>query len=166
MIVKKSMKDKTNLFRNCLYQVFAGEDYNERQIQSFIGHFDSLTGTGMSNATALEIVYSSYGGKSPERVCTTINEFISSQIAKQAANHDKLEQNSAKRCVSTIERFNKNVDMLKGIEIDGVSLSGEELENLKIKMPAFVKSVQTFNSTASVQGKKNTNLEIEIRFLR
>jgi hypothetical protein len=68
--------------------------------------------------------------------------------------------------ISTIERFNKNVDMLKGIEIDGVSLSGEELENLKIKMPAFVKSVETYSSSASVKGKRNPNLEIEIRFLR
>lgn len=141
----------TPKYRQSLFQIFASENYNKAQCEAFLCEFDKIVGTGMSGETAFKIVYSSFGAKSPEKVCRTVKDYIVSELEKLSESHQGIDTNPATRLKKIIQSFNQNVDRCN-ILLDGVELSKEEIEKIKAKVPSCLKGQLTYETQANGNG--------------
>ena len=146
-------------FSNCLWTVFQQEGKSKEQCSEYSDKFDRLTDTNkVSPSTAFQIIYSSYGACDAKDVLNQVGRFIHNNLEDFSKVAPKVKLNSKTRLADTIARFNKNLGHLASISINNVSLTAEEIEALKIPVPANV----TTESFASDQTSKVKNLALEI----
>ena len=170
----KSPEYTRQVWRECIFQSF-GADENSKEICKT---FDALTSSGkMSPQGAAGIVISSHSSNGKEMcenikslvehaaTSSDVSEFIHRELAKKAKEGGPIEQSSVKRLIDVCRRHDRNLDILKSIEVGGVTLSAEELEKIKSTsfLPNILKS-QSFDAVASTEEKQAKNLSLQIWF--
>ena len=156
------MKDNSELtrqkFGNALWQAFAAEGKTEAQCSHYSDRYDALTDTGMSPENAFSIIYESQGSCNGRDMLNQVSRFVHDSLSDFNKFAPKVKLNSKSRLADTIARFNKNVSKLASIEVNGIALTPEEIEALKIPAPSNV-TTETF---ASDQSSKAKGLALEI----
>lgn len=145
-------------FGNALWQAFAAEGKSEAECNTISDRYDALTDTGMSPENAFTIIYQSQGSCNGRDMLNQASRFVHDSLSDFNKFAPKIKLNSKSRLADTIARFNKNVSKLASIEVNGVSLTADEIEKLKIPIPANV----TTESFASEQSSKVKTLTLEI----
>ena len=156
------MKNNTELtrqrFENALWQTFASEGKNEKECSHFTDRFCALTDTGMSPENSFSIIYQSAGQCNARDMLNQASRYVFDSLDDFNKFAPKVKLNSKTRVADTIAKFNKNLDKLASIEVNGVSLTAEEIEKLKI--PAL--SNVTTESFASDKTSKAKGLILEV----
>lgn len=155
--MKSTELNKQN-FCNCLYQAFACEGKSAEQCDELTSKYEKLTDAGVSPDGAFGIIYSAYGSCNARDMLNQATRFIHDSLDSMNRFQPKIQLNSKTRLADTIARFNKNVSKLASIEVNGVSLTADEVEKLKIPVPANV----TTESFASNQTSKAKGLALEV----
>ena len=155
--MKSTELNKQN-FCNCLYQAFACEGKSAEQCDELTSKYEKLTDVGMSPDGAFGVVYGAYGSCNARDMLNQATRFIHDSLDSMNRFQPKIKLNSKTRLADTIARFNKNVSKLASIEVNGIALTPEEIEALKI--PAL--SNVTTESFASEQSSKAKGLTLEI----
>ena len=156
------MKDNSELTRqqwgNCLYQAAAALGKTPEECSTISDRYDALTATGMGFENAFTIILESQASCNARDVLSQAGRFIHDNLDSMNKFQPKIKLNSKTRLADTIARFNKNVSKLASIEVNGVSLTENEIEALKIPVPANV----TTESFASDKSSKVKGLSLEI----
>ena len=171
--MKKSGEFYRQVFREAIFQSSASEGHSQDQSETLTAKFDLLTSKGkMSAESAANIVLSCYSSNAKEvfeNVKTLVeNSASASDIAlyiqnqlKKAKDYPLPEKDALTRLREIIRRSSKNLDTLSTCTIDGISLTEQELDAAKIKMPEIMKS-ECHTAKASVQGGKKVQMELEV----
>ena len=156
------MKDNSEFtrqkFGNALWQAFAAEGKNEKECSHYSDRFDALTDTGMSPENAFTIIYQSQGSCSARDMLNQASRYVYDSLDSMNKFAPKIKLNSKTRLADTIARFNKNVSKLASIEVNGIALTPEELEALKIPVPASA----SYTASASDKTGKVKSLILEV----
>ena len=145
-------------FGNALWTAYAVEGKTEAECDTISDRYTALTDTGMSPENAFTIIYQSQGSCSARDMLNQASRYVHDSLSDFSKFAPKVKLNSKNRLADTIARFNKNVSKLASIEVNGVSLTADEIEKLKIPVPANV----TTESFASEQSSKAKGLALEI----
>ena len=155
--MKSTELNKQNFF-NCLYQAFACEGKSAEQCDELTSKYEKLTDAGMNPEGAFGVVYGAYGSCNARDMLNQATRFIHDSLDSMNRFQPKIKLNSKTRLADTIARFNMNVSKLASIEVNGIALTPEEIEALKIPAPSNV-TTETF---ASEQSSKVKGLALEI----
>ncbi len=113
----------------------------------------------MSPENSFIIVLESQASCNARDVLSQAGRFIHDNLYSMTKFAPKIKLSSKTRLADTIARFNEKVSKLAAsIEVNGVSLTKDEIEALKIPVPANV----TTESFASEQSSKVKGLSLEI----
>lgn len=145
-------------FGNALWQAFAAEGKTEAECNTISDRYDALTDTGMSPENAFTIIYQSQGSCSARDLLNQASRYVHDSLSDFNKFAPKVKLNSKTRLADTIEKFNKSVSKFASLEVNGISLTKEEIEALKIPALSNVSS----ESFASDKSSKVKGLALDV----
>ena len=146
-------------YSNCLWTAFAAEGKTEAECNTLSDRYDALTQiANMSPSGAATIIYQSAGGCDAKDMLNQIGRFIHSNLDSMTKFAPKIKTDSTTRFSDLVKRFNSNLSKCSGISVNGVSLDANEIEKLKIPVPAS----ETYTASASDKSGKFKSLTLEI----
>lgn len=156
------MNDSTELTRqrwsNCLWQALASQGKTEAELKIISDRYDALTDTEMSPSTAFQIIYESQGGCNARDVLNQVGRFIHDNLDSMTKFAPRIKTNSSSRFSDLVKRFNSNLDKCGGIEVNGVSLSADEIKKLHLPVPAS----ETYTASASDKTGRVKSLSLDV----
>lgn len=144
------MKDNSELNRqkysNFLYEALASEGNSREKCCELIDKYTQLTDAGVSSDGAFGIIYAGYGSCNARDVLSRATRFVHDELETFNKTGPKVSLNK-NRLAEVVKRFNQNLDKCC-IEINGKTLSKDEIEKLHLPIPANV-TQDVFTATAS-----------------
>lgn len=148
-------------FGNALYSAFIAEGKSEEECNKFSDRYDALTATGMSGSVAFSIIYESYGSCNGRDLLNQASRYVHDSLSDFTKFAPKIKLNSKTRLADTIAKFNKNLEHLASISINGVSLDASEIEKLKIPALSNV-TTESYSAIGSDQTSKVKGLSLDV----
>ena len=156
------MQDNSELTRqrwgNCLYQAAAAIGKTEAECNTISDRFDALTDTGMSPENSFIIILESQASCNARDVLSQAGRFIHDNLDSMTKFAPKIKTSSTTRFSDLVKRFNDNLDKCSGIEVNGITLSGDEIKKLHLPVPAC----ETYTASASDKSGKVKSLSLEV----
>jgi hypothetical protein len=146
--------NETNIYRHNLHFAFAETArMSGPQVDCLIDRFDKLAAVS-GPETAFRVMHQAYAATDTERALLTVKEIIKRSLERFNKESSGVDINPVSRLRSLIERFNRNLDSCS-VEINGVPLSKEDVDRVKVKIPGCMKS-QAYTALAKCRDGKST----------
>ena len=114
----------------------------------------------MSPSGAAGIILAGYASDA-KQVHRTISGWVETELETLNLTHRGIDNNPATRLKKAIQTINANLDKC-GILINGVSLSREEIDKVKARVPQALLSPTIYTATASEHEKPKFFLEVTL----
>jgi len=153
--------NETPFYSGYLYTALASTAHmNSGQVTAIMDKFNKLAPHGAE--MAFSVVMEAYGNEDTRAAVQTVKSIIHSALEAENARHPGVDRCGISRVKKAAETLNKNLDKCS-VEIDGVPMSRDEVEKIKVKVPACFKS-QTYTATARTG--KQRRFEMDVKFLK
>ena len=135
---------------------------NQGQIEAVLGNFNKLVKAG-GPEIAFRVMMNSFGNEDTEKACRTIKEAIQTALEK-FNKENSVDIIPLSRLKKLIERHNSKLDQqFAAVEINGVGLSKDDIDRIKVKIPGCCIAQTTYTATASRKNGNAVKFALEIR---
>lgn len=145
--MKTNTLNLETFWREGLYQALASE-MGSVKASKLCEEFDKLTDAKMSGEGAANIIAAAHSNQKPRIVAKTIKEWVEKELGTFNASHQGIDTNGRSRFINAVRTINANIDKC-AVLIDGVELDKVDIEKIKARIPAALKSPVVYQAVAS-----------------
>lgn len=148
-------------YSNFLYEALAAEGKTKAECDTIADRFNALTDTGMDGKNAFSILWESQGNTNGRDMLNRAWRYVHDELDTFNKTAPKINPRK-NHLASVIQKFNANIDKCC-IEINGKSLTKEEILKLHLPVPANV-TEDVLTATASQKMGGVSELVLTIRY--